>query len=132
MAKSFNVRCHIKNETGNQLSLNHQEMKHGKFVDFPCFIDNDATGEFYTEGTFLVPQGVEGKVVYHAFDKTLFIITFQANVILANQGAITIASSQGGDPSHYRAFQTRSDFVTPKANYPQDASFHVYYVIRKQ
>ena len=67
-----------------------------------------------------------------SFDKTLFIITFQANVILANQGAITIASSQGGDPSHYRAFQTRSDFVTPKANYPQDASFHVYYVIRKQ
>lgn len=132
MAIGYNVRCYIKNETGNQLSLNQQEMTHGKFIDFPSFIDNGATSTFYTEGTLLVPQVADGKVVYQAFDKTLFIIKFQSNVIHHNQGSITIDSSQGGDPSHYKTFQTHSDFVTPTTDYPQDASFQIFYVIRRK
>ncbi len=130
MAENINITCNIKNDTGNQISVNDSSLSWGKWQTTPSQISVGTTGYYKASGRKDSASGTEGTVVYLAFDGTTFTFNFAINW---GTTANSVSNSTGGtNPTNFTFIRTQSDYVTPETGSdPGSSPVTVYYLIKK-
>lgn len=130
MAEDIKITCHVKNETGNQLTISDQDLSWGKWKDSPDQIDMGKEGSWKACGRQGSASGTEGYVTYIAYDKTTFTIDFSIN--WGGKANSISNKTEGENPTHFTFIRTKKDFKTRETSGdPGGSPVEVYYLIQK-
>ncbi len=131
MAENIKITCKVKNESGNQLTVDSFEHSAGKYIYNPSQIDNGKVGSFSASGRKDASYGTVGSVVYMAFDKTTFTINF--DISWGKQANSVSNTSSGSNPSLFTFNRTDKTYTQPNTrSNPGSSPVTVYYLIKRR
>ena len=134
MAENISISCHIKNETGNDLTVAASKRSWGKFVVTPHTLSNSTQGEaFKACGRSHWPSGTTGYVIYEAADGTQFKIDFDISWGSKANSVSHSMPSGHGNPANYVFNRTDSHYDKEiNKGDPGSSPVTVYYLMQRK
>jgi hypothetical protein len=132
MAENINITCNIKNETGNQLTVNDSGLSWGKWQNTPQSIDNNSSNYFKASGRKDSASGTTGYVTFEAFDGTLFTVNF--DIKWGSEANSISNKTTGKNPTNFEFYRTDSNYnkLDNPSGDPGSSPVTVYYLVKKR